>query len=85
MGLDDFKRSYPIRTVCEVTREVFDIINTHRATIGEVVYAEIFTKLQEMMRMQKSMDNRLKQCKDNYEHEIYKTNEDYEEDERRRL
>ncbi len=84
MGIDDFKRSYPLRTVCEVTREVFDIINAHRAKIGEVVYAEIFAKLQEMMRMQKKMDLRLKEYKSTYEVEMYAKNEDHSQDEDRR-
>ena len=46
MGVDDFKHSYHLRTVCEVTREIYDIITAHRAAIGEVVYAEIWAKLQ---------------------------------------
>lgn len=84
MGVDDFKRSYRLRTVCEVTREIYDIITAHRAAIGEVVYAEIWAKLQEQMRMQKKMDLRLKQYKSTYESEIFNVNEDYNEDEARR-
>lgn len=84
MGVDDFKHSYHLRTVCEVTREIYDIITAHRAAIGEVVYAEIWAKLQEQMRMQKKMDLRLKQYKSTYESEIFNVNEDYNEDEARR-
>jgi hypothetical protein len=84
VGVEDFKRSYSLRTVCEVTREIYDIITANRAAIGEVIYAEIWTKLQEQMRMQKQMDLRLRHYKSTYEHEIFKANDDYKEDEARR-
>jgi len=84
VGVEDFKRSYSLRTVCEVTREIYDIITANRATIGEVIYAEIWTKLQEQMRMQKQMDLRLRHYKSTYENEIFKANDDYKEDEARR-
>ena len=72
----DFFRTYYKRSVCEVTREIFDIIHERKAEIGEEIYKEIFAKLQEQMVMQKKMDTRLqKHYKDNYEQE-YKDNTD---------
>ena len=48
------------------------------------MYLNIFSLLQEQMRMQKKMHIRLKHYKSNYENEFYKENKDYREDERRR-
>lgn len=84
MGLDDFKRSYYLRTVCEVTREIKDLIDAHRPMLGDTLYGEIFAKLQEQMIMQKKMDLRLKQYKSDYENEIFSKNDDQPQDELRR-
>ena len=76
MVIMDFFRTYFKRSVCEVTREIFDIIHERKAEIGEEIYNEIFAKLQEQMVMQKKMHTRLqKHYKDNYEQE-YKDNTD---------
>lgn len=86
MADDDFKRSYPLRTVCEVTREIADqIIYLHKkGMLTDYFYNRIFSLLKEQMRMQKKMDAKLKSYKSEYEKEIYKPNPDFEEDEKRR-
>lgn len=84
MSLDDFKRSYYLRTVCEVTRELHDLVQEHKSLIGDDLYARIFDLLQEQMRMQKKMDLKLRQYKSDYETEIFKANVNHKHDEARR-
>lgn len=78
MSLDDFKRSYPLRTVCEVTREIHDIIKENRDILGGL-YDTIFLKLQEQMRMQKKMDSKLRSYKFGYEDDMFKANPNYKQ------
>ena len=71
----DFFRTYYKRTVCEVTREIFDFITEEKNVIGDRIYNKILGLLEEQMIMQKKMDMRLKHhYHDNYEKEIYKDN-----------
>ena len=84
MGFDDFHRSYPLCTVCEVTRDFYDMVNINRDKIEESLYLVIVGFLQTQMRMQKKMDAKLRQYKADYEKEIFKTNPNYEEKERLR-
>ena len=71
----EFFRTYYKRTVCEVTREIFDILNENHKKIGDSLYSAIFNLLQEQMTMQKKMDARLKYYKDTYEQD-YEDNTD---------
>lgn len=91
MSIEDFKRSFPFRTVCEVTRELNDIIQSNREALltqlGQGTVDSICAKLVEMMRMQKKMDAKLRQYKADYDAGLYKPNPKHEqiERERRRL
>lgn len=84
MPVDDFYRSFQMRTVCEVTREIFDVIEENRERIGSDIYDAIFEKLQEQMRMQKKMDLKLRRYRRDWDEGFYKKNIDHAEDEKRR-
>lgn len=81
--VDFFKKSYPKRTVCEVTREIYEIITKNKHALGEILYNEIFKRLVDQMKMQKKMDAKLKAYKDTYEDD-YELNPDWEEKKERR-
>ena len=74
MGIDDFRHSYPLRTVCEVTRDIHDLLAANKDRVGEDLYNLLFLLLQEQMRMQKKMDLRLRHYKSDYENGFYKEN-----------
>jgi hypothetical protein len=86
MADSDFKRSYPLRTVCEITREIADFITILKSEgiLLDVHYNTILNLLKEQMRYQKKMDSKLKSYKSEYEKEIYKLNKNFVEDEKRR-
>lgn len=48
------------RTVCEVTREIYDLICEHKAVLGPMLFKEIEILLKEQAIMQKKMDGRLR-------------------------
>ena len=81
--VDFFKKSYPKRTVCEVTREIFEIITKNKHALGATLYDEIFKRLVDQIKMQKKMDAKLKEYKDMYE-EDYEDNPDWKEKKKRR-
>ena len=84
MSRDDFKHSHPMRTVCEVTREIMDIIDAERAKIGWGIYSEIAARLNEQMRMQKKMDAKLRKYAADWDADMWQANPDHAEDEARR-
>ncbi len=49
MKLTDWNRSFPIRTVCEVTREINDLMILFKASIPEELFAEVGKRLVEQM------------------------------------
>ena len=53
------------RTICEVHREIYDLMNTHLS--GHFMYQEITEKLDESYTMAKKMDAKLRQYKHNYD------------------
>jgi len=83
MGVDDFKRSFHKRTVCEVTREIYDILFDNREKIGDEIYSKIFSLLQEQMRMQKRMDLKLRKYKSSYDDDLSGTKNFEEKDKMR--
>jgi len=62
MGEWDFKSSFPMRTVCEVTREIHDVVYQHKETLGGD-YDKIKKLLNEQIVMQKKIDRRLREYK----------------------
>ena len=80
MGIDDFKRSFPTRTVCEVTRIIADeiIYLNKKGLLSDYYYNRIFSLLQEQMRYQKKMDAKLRKYKSDYDACMYKPNPDHE-------
>ena len=54
------RSSFPLRTVCEVTREIFDLVWENKEKIGEELCRKFYVKLNEQIVMQKKMDARLK-------------------------
>lgn len=79
MSKDDFNRSYPLRTVCEVTREINRMLVENMDRIGTELYEALFALLLEQMRYQKKMDAKLRQYRQGYETEMYRRNENYKE------
>lgn len=69
---DFHKTGYPFRTVCEVTRELYRLVEANKSKIGDDLYGQIFEKLKEQMRYQKKMDAKLKLYKADYEETMYK-------------
>lgn len=67
-------KTYTRRTVCEVTREIFDILNEEKSNINKSIYDKIFTLLNEQLVMQKKMDERLRYYKENYEPDLFEKN-----------
>lgn len=60
------KTSFQFRTVCEVTREIYDIICANKDVIGNDVFEQIHERLKEQIVMQKKMDARLKHYKSDW-------------------
>ena len=77
MGEEDFHKTYPFRTVCEVTREIYRLITAAKdeGALDNDLYNAINIKLHEQMRMQKKMDAKLRLYKPGYEAEMYKKTE----------
>ena len=79
MGADDFKKSHPFRSVCEVTRECHDMVEQFRNLLDEMT-----VKLTEMMNMQKKMDKKLRKYKSDWAQGFFEKNPDWEQKEKRR-
>lgn len=81
MGIDDFKRSYPLCTVCEVTRQLADIIIDLRArgAFSDSDYDNMWNLLKTQMRMQKKMDAKLRQYKADYEQQMFDDNPEFKQ------
>jgi hypothetical protein len=65
-------KTYTRRTVCEVTREIFDVLN--ESNIDKTTYDKIHSLLTEQLEMQKKMDARLRYYKENYEPDLFEKN-----------
>lgn len=63
---------YHRRTVCEVTREILDVLN--ESDINKKTYDKIHSLLIEQLTMQKKMDERLRYYKENYEPDLFEKN-----------
>lgn len=63
---------YHRRTVCEVTREILDVLN--ESDIDKKTYDKIYSLLIEQLTMQKKMDKRLRYYKENYEPDLFEKN-----------
>lgn len=63
LGSKILNSAFPFRTVCEVTREIHDLVHEHRAKLGLQAYEQILELLKEQAVMQKKMDARLRYYK----------------------
>jgi len=84
VSLGDFYRAFPFRSVCEVTREIHDIITAHQDRLGPALYQEIFGLLQEQMAMQKKMDGKLRQYRTDWDADMWAATADFEAKQKRR-
>lgn len=66
------------RTVCEVTREINDILNSIKHKITPDEYNSILCRLNEQFTMQKKMAKKLIEYKKDWDDGILQKNENYE-------
>jgi hypothetical protein len=65
------------RTICEVHREIYDILLT--IDVDEKVANTLIEKLEEAYKMAKKMNNKLRQYKHNYDDEWWEKNRNIKE------
>lgn len=70
----DFNSVYPVRTICEVLREINDSLR------GNELHAVIFPKLQECEIMAKKMSRKLRKYSKEWDKDWWEKNKDYEDD-----
>jgi len=76
------KRVSSIRTICEVHREIYDILNKHIK--DKQVLKRLIVLLEEAYGMGKKMNNRLRMYKYNYDESWWEENKNYGESLKRR-
>lgn len=79
----NFKEAAPKRTLCEVLREINDIISDP-ANVSEHIATKIRDKLIEVEQMSKKMSIKLRKYNMQYDKDFWKKNPDYLEDLKRR-
>jgi hypothetical protein len=86
MGIDpELTRASTHRTVCEVTREIWDIVHAHREALGAGVVDDLQRLLSEQIAMQKKIVQRLIDVKEaRLLNEMFAPNYNHDEDSRRR-
>jgi hypothetical protein len=71
---NSFRNAYELRTLCEVLREINDILQ------GNIDHDKIFPLLVEAEKMGKKMSRKLRQYSKEWDVEWWERNKDYEAD-----